>query len=344
MLGHIQDAMLPKEAWDSLVKLFAVNTKARKLQLKTELNTLEKGKMSVNEYALKIKSICESLASINVKVEDDDKVEICLRGLGPKYKSFKTSILTRDNIPSFPDLVSMLVVEERNQMDDVNKGNLENEGQALYNSAGRGRGRGRGRFGSARTNNNDYQGRGQLAISGRNNNRGRGSNRGRGKQTYSNDNGCWYCEKPGHTQFECYKKQNDEKRGKRQQNNYASTSEECDKDGAFVVQHETTAMAKCSQRCNEEVMWYVDSGASNHMTGHKNWFESLREPEIPGYIQTGDNTTHQIEHVGDIPLWEAKGKTKYMFNVMHVPNLAKNLISVGQIMEQGMQVKFKQSG
>ena len=80
MLGHIHDAMLPKEAWDSLVKLFAVNTKDRKLQLKIELNTLEKGKMSVNEYALKIMSICESHASINVKVEDDDKVEICLRG------------------------------------------------------------------------------------------------------------------------------------------------------------------------------------------------------------------------------------------------------------------------
>ena len=111
MLGHIQDALLPKEAWDSLVKLFAVNTKARKLQLKTELNTLE---MSVNEYALKIKSICESLASINAKVEDDKKVEVCLRGLGPQYKSFKTSILTRDNISTFADMVSMLVVEERN--------------------------------------------------------------------------------------------------------------------------------------------------------------------------------------------------------------------------------------
>ena len=101
-----------------------------------------------------------------------------------------------------------------------------------------------------------------------------------------NDDGCWYCGKPCHTQVECYKKQNDEKRGKRQQNNYASTSEDCDKDGAFVVQHETAAMAECSQRCNEEFMWYVDSGASNHMTGHKNWFESLREPEIPSYVIT----------------------------------------------------------
>ena len=77
MLGHIQDALLPKEAWDSLVKLFAVNTNLRKLQWKTELNTFEKGKMPVNEYALKIKGICESLASISVIVEDDDKVEVC---------------------------------------------------------------------------------------------------------------------------------------------------------------------------------------------------------------------------------------------------------------------------
>ena len=63
------------------------------------------------------------------------------------------------------------------------------------------------------------------------------------------------------------------------------------------MQHETQAMTECSQKCNEEFMWYVDSGASNHMTGHANWFESSREPEIPGYVQIGDNTTHQIEHV-----------------------------------------------
>ena len=102
------------------MKQFVVNKKARKLQLKTELIPLEKGKMLVNEYALKIKSICESLSSINVKVEDDDKVEVCLRGLGPQYKGFKTSILTRDSIPSYADLVSMLVVGERS-LDEYKK-------------------------------------------------------------------------------------------------------------------------------------------------------------------------------------------------------------------------------
>ena len=73
------------------------------------------------------------------------------------------SSITRESNPSFIDLVSMLVVEERNIMEDTNKGKTESEGQALYNSVGRGRSRGRGRFGSARTYNN-YQGRGQQNL------------------------------------------------------------------------------------------------------------------------------------------------------------------------------------
>ena len=50
------------------------NTKARKLQLKNELNTFKKENLSINDYTLKIKSICKSLAFIGVTVEDDDKV------------------------------------------------------------------------------------------------------------------------------------------------------------------------------------------------------------------------------------------------------------------------------
>ena len=92
MIGHIQDTKPPKEAWDILVQLFATNAKARKIQLKNELHTVKKKNMSISDYTLKIKSICESLASINVAVDDYDKVEVCLHCLGPQYKSFKTSI------------------------------------------------------------------------------------------------------------------------------------------------------------------------------------------------------------------------------------------------------------
>ena len=68
---------------------------------------VKKENLSINDYTLKIKGICKSLASIGVTVEDDDKVEVCLRGLTPAYKQFKTSIQTRENIPSFADLIPM---------------------------------------------------------------------------------------------------------------------------------------------------------------------------------------------------------------------------------------------
>ena len=44
--------------------------------MKNELNTVKKENLSINDYTLKIKSICKSLASIGVIVEDDDKVEV----------------------------------------------------------------------------------------------------------------------------------------------------------------------------------------------------------------------------------------------------------------------------
>ena len=131
MIGHIHDAESPKKAWYELVKIYETNTKARKLELKNEFNTVSKKNLTVNEYALKIKGIVESLASIGVSVEDDDKVEVCLRGLTPAYKKSKTSIQTRENIPNFSDLISMLIIEEKNLGEDSTSQPKENTNQAF---------------------------------------------------------------------------------------------------------------------------------------------------------------------------------------------------------------------
>ena len=48
MIGHVQDVVSPKEAWDNLMKFFASNTRARKIQLKMDLNTVERKNQSIN--------------------------------------------------------------------------------------------------------------------------------------------------------------------------------------------------------------------------------------------------------------------------------------------------------
>ena len=79
------------------------------------------------------------------------------------------------------------------------------------------------------------------------------------------------------------------------------------------------------------------------MTSHQEGFRELREPERLGYVETGDDTTHPIRHIGNVPSDE-EGKQTYIKNVLHVPTITKNLVSVGQIVEQGMQVRFNQGG
>ena len=73
------------------------------------------------------------------------------------------------------------------------------------------------------------------------------------------------------------------------------------------------------------------------MVSHEDWFSYLEKPEQSGVIETGDDTPHLIEHVGEIPLRHVGQKGKLM-NVLHVPKITKNLVSVEQIVDQGMQV------
>ena len=68
--------------------------------------------MLVIDYKTKIEEICDSLSSINVMADEEEMVQICLGGLAPKYKLIWTTIYTREKLPSFFDLESMILVEE----------------------------------------------------------------------------------------------------------------------------------------------------------------------------------------------------------------------------------------
>ena len=90
-------------------------------------------------------------------------------------------------------------------------------------------------------------------------------------------------------------------------------------------------------------VWFVNFGTSNHMTSHGEWFRDLRMSDQLGYVETEDNPTHPIRHVGNFSL-EKEGNKTCIKNVLHVPTIMKNLVSVGQIMEKGMQVRFNNGG
>jgi hypothetical protein len=91
--------------------------------------------------------------------------------------------------------------------------------------------------------------------------------------------------------------------GKLQQNNYASSSKQVEDryEHLFVVQHMLNIVA-ANVSTNVDNVWYVDSGASNHMTHHGEWFSDVKNLEKPGYVETGNDTAHPIAHIGNVPL------------------------------------------
>ncbi len=85
MIVHIQDAKSPKQAWDTLVKMYNTNTKAHKMQLKQELHNLQKNKMNISDYSTKVKNLANALTSIGAPIDDENLVAVTLNGLGKDY-------------------------------------------------------------------------------------------------------------------------------------------------------------------------------------------------------------------------------------------------------------------
>ena len=50
---------------------------------------------------------------------------------------------------------------------------------------------------------------------------------------------------------------------------------------------------------NQSKIWYLDNGASNHMTGDKTKFRDLNN-SIQGYVKFGDSSKVRIEGKGSI--------------------------------------------
>jgi hypothetical protein len=93
------------------------------------------------------------------------------------------------------------------------------------------------------------------------------------------------------------------KNGRKQQNNYASSSKQAENryEHLFVVQHMLNTVA-ANVSTNADNVWYVDSGASNHMTYHGEWFRDVKNLEKLGFVKTGDDTAHPIVHIRNVPI------------------------------------------
>ncbi|KAJ8644821.1 hypothetical protein MRB53_006569 [Persea americana] len=203
----------------------------------------------------------------------------------------------------------------------INRGVEKEEEKAFQvqdNSFKRGRGRG------------NYRGGFRGRSPGRGRTYARGKGRGDEQRSYMNSVQCYNCGNYGHMKADCWSKD--------EQSNF--TKEEGD-EGEHIDGEEKLFMAQNEK--NEEThqshVWFIDSGCLNHMTGCKSLFSFLDESDKQK-VRLGNGCMLYVEGRGTVKLEISPGIFKFLHNVQYVPALGFNLISVGQLMQNGYLVLF----
>ena len=87
---------------------------------------------------------------------------------------------------------------------------------------------------------------------------------------------------------------------------------------------------------SERDTWLIDSGASCHMTPHREWFYEYQKYN-GGYLYLGDDSPASIIGCGRVKLKLKDGRIRNFRGVLHIPNLARNLISIGKMDVSGVK-------
>ncbi|XP_013632817.1 PREDICTED: uncharacterized protein LOC106338363 [Brassica oleracea var. oleracea] len=226
---------------------------------------------------------------------------------------------------SFEDIVGRLkAYEERVQEEEDN--NQEDRSKLMYSNTEQQ---------SARNYHDYYKGY-----------RGRGGRyyKGRGRGYYNGGTDtsrvtCFRCDKMGYYASTCpdrllkLQETQEQDKADTQEADVLMMPEE-------VYLNEGKVMPRKYESNGEDNMWYLDNGATNHMTGNRRYFAKF-DKSITGKIKFGDDSRINIKGKGSIELIDQNGEIRTMADVYFTPDLKSSIISLGQVTESGCDVRLK---
>jgi hypothetical protein len=300
---HFLGKTTPHAMWKVLMDLFQNNNDHRKLALKDKLRKIkmEKGD-TIPKYLMKFFQCQDELGSVGITVPANDLVSLALLGLPKSWHSYQDSINRREKLSDWERLWLDLVQEEfrRNTRDGSSLKRDDEEDCALTAKVSKLKGK-------------KFHSKSESKVN---------------KMDFSKVK-CFHYHEHGHlTTNYPQKRKNKTVVG-------AAIGE------ALVSQFELDfSLIACMASRASGSVWYLDNGASFNMMRDKEPFIYLEEKYLIMHIEMGDDGRYSATSIGTITFQRESGKPFQLKNVMHVPGLKKNLVSVVMLEDKGYDVVF----
>ena len=98
-------------------------------------------------------------------------------------------------------------------------------------------------------------------------------------------------------------------------------------------------MASSSNTHVDHESWLIYSGASFHFTPHREWF--CEYEKYDGDVFLGDDRKAKIIGRGKVKMTLQGERIRTLPGVLHIPALARNLISVSKMDDAGVKTVFE---
>ncbi|KEH19644.1 hypothetical protein MTR_8g465660 [Medicago truncatula] len=112
-------------------------------------------------------------------------------------------------------------------------------------------------------------------------------------------------------------------------------NQKCLEDWRCIDNHKGKFCVDNDWETSSSDVWYFDSGCSRNITGKKYFFENLKTCDH-GTVIFGDGNKGRVQGTGNI----CSKKSPKLEDMLLVKGLVSNLISISQLCDQGLEVKF----
>jgi hypothetical protein len=137
---------------------------------------------------------------------------------------------------------------------------------------------------------------------------------------------CFKCQKKGHMKRDCP----EWNKGKEESSTFVNVVADSESDGDML------SVSSSTDGLNNS--WLLDSACSFHVTPHRNWFDIYRSINC-GSVRMGNDATCTIIGMGTIKIKMSDGVVRTLEEVRHIPDMRKNLISLGSLDSKGYSYK-----